>query len=940
MTPYYASLNRDATVFELEHRIVRPDGSVRIIYNRAQPHFDNQGKLLNYTGCTLDITERHQAAQLLLESEEEFKNLFNNAPVGFHEVDAEGRLVRINQTELTMLGYSAEELTGQYIWKLGADEEQVRRFTLAKLNGEPALPEGFERRYRRKDGSTLPVWATDRILKREDGSIKGIRTTIQDITERKRAEAAVRLFRVLMNQSSDGVEVIDPETGRLLDVNETTCQESGYTREELLSMRVADLDNMAVDFSNWGKHVEQIRQAGFKIFEGQHKRKDGSIFPVEVSVRYVKLERDYMIATVRDITERKRAEELLLASEQRLNAFFTSAPAGLVLLDKELRYLQLNETVAKINGVPMKDHLGKTIREVLPKLAPAAEPLLQKVLATGEPLLNIELSGETPGQRGVTRHWLESFFPIMGKDGKPDLVGVIFVEITAQKRTEESRSRLAMAVEQAAETIVITDIDAKILYANPAFEKTTGYTRAEALGQNPRILKSGKHDAGFYRLMWGVLKRGVVWHGHFINKRKDGTLFEEEATISPVRDDAGKVINYVAVKRDVSREIQLESQFLQSQKMETIGHLAGGVAHDFNNILGAMFMQVEMLKMDKQLPAAVQDGLTNLRLDADRAANLVRQLLLFARRSVMQMSDLNLNDVVTNFSKMLRRIIGEDVSLLLQLNPKALTFHADPGMIEQVLMNLAVNSRDAMPKGGKLIVETTAATLDEASVQRLDAEAGPGDYVCLSVSDTGTGIPPEALPKIFEPFFTTKDIGKGSGLGLASVFGIVKQHKGCIEVDNRPDKGVTFKVYFPALASPVIKTGSAAVQPPRLRGKETILWVEDEQTLRHLTSRALEQYGYRVLEAANGPEALEIWKKLPKSVNLLLTDLMLPEGLSGLELAKRLKSEKPDLKVIYVSGYSLDAIQGGLELKAGQNFIQKPISPEPLLRTLRQTLDA
>ena len=481
------------------------------------------------------------------------------------------------------------------------------------------------------------------------------------------------------------------------------------------------------------------------------------------------------------------------------------------------------------------------------------------------------------------------------------------------------------------------DQHGRFLRLNRNFEKVSGYSAEELSGMTPIDLFDGADKERITAAIRQVFLKGeVTVEADFLSKDKTRTPYFF----------TGKLFLYegkscvIGAGLDITKHNQLEAQFRQSQKMETIGHLAGGVAHDLNNILAAMFLQIGLIKMSGQLPAGVRDGLTNLRLDADRAANLVRQLLLFARRSVMQMRDLDLNETINSFSMMLRRIIGEDIQLQLQLHSAPLHLHADPGMIEQVLMNLAVNSRDAMPKGGKLIVETTAATLNTSAAERLGAEAGPGDYVCLSVCDTGTGIPPEAFPKIFEPFFTTKDIGKGTGLGLASVFGIVKQHKGCIEVDNRPGRGVTFKVYFPALAAPVIKTESAADPASIFHGSEIILLVEDDSSMRMLTRRILEQHGYRVLEAGNGVEALPVWRQNRESVDLLLTDMVLPAGLSGLELARCLHAEKPGLKVLYMSGYSLDAIEGGLELKAGQNFIQKPFSFELLLRNLRQALDA
>jgi two-component system, cell cycle sensor histidine kinase and response regulator CckA len=511
-------------------------------------------------------------------------------------------------------------------------------------------------------------------------------------------------------------------------------------------------------------------------------------------------------------------------------------------------------------------------------------------------------------------------------------------EISERERAEESRARLVAAVEQSAETIVITDADGAILYANPAFEKSTGYTREEALGVNPRILKSGRHDPEFYRQIWAVLGRGEVWSGRFINKKKDGTLYEEDASISPVRDPSGKVLNYVAVKRDITREAQLEAQLRQSQKMEAIGQLSGGVAHDFNNILAAMIMQTELTGMVPNLPDEVREGLRHIRAGAERAANLTRQLLLFSRKQVMQPRELDLNEVVTTLAKMLQRIIGEDVSLQLNLHPRALIIRADPGMLDQVLMNLVVNARDAMPGGGRIFIETSERNFSKEEAA-LVPDTKPGRHVSLCVTDTGSGIAPENLSRIFEPFFTTKEPGKGTGLGLATVFGIVKQHGGALIVESELGRGATFQVFLPATETPGKSPDALPTKPKPRGGTETILLVEDEAAVRLLTRALLERFGYRVLEASDGVEAVQTWEQNQDSIRLLLTDLVMPEGVSGHELAARLQARNPGLRVIFTSGYSADIAGLELSLQEGQNFIQKPSSPEQLLETVRRCMD-
>lgn len=342
--------------------------------------------------------------------------------------------------------------------------------------------------------------------------------------------------------------------------------------------------------------------------------------------------------------------------------------------------------------------------------------------------------------------------------------------------------------------------------------------------------------------------------------------------------------------------------------------------------------------MPENLPAETRDCLCEIRSHTERAANLTRQLLLFSRRQVMQRRDLDLNEVVTNLAKMLQRMIGEDVRLRLLLHPAPLMTHSDAGMIDQVLMNLAVNSRDAMPRGGSLTIETTEKIVDgnHAATQ---PDLAPGRYVCLKVCDSGAGIPPEVLSRIFEPFFTTKAPGKGTGLGLATVFGIVKQHRGWVGVQSTLGVGTTFEVLLPDAVVKPAKIVQAAPRPKARGGTETVLLVEDEPAMRALTSTFLKHYGYDVLVASDGRQALGFWPELRGKVALLITDLVLPQGLSGQDLAARLQIDQPHLKVLFVSGYSGEIAGRDLQLQIGENFLQKPFASDQLLRTVRKCLD-
>jgi PAS domain S-box-containing protein len=507
-----------------------------------------------------------------------------------------------------------------------------------------------------------------------------------------------------------------------------------------------------------------------------------------------------------------------------------------------------------------------------------------------------------------------------------------------RKRTEEEWLRLATAVEQSAEAIVITDPEGTIQYANPAFERITGYGREEVVGRTPRILKSGKHGEEFYRELWSAIKRGDTWAGTFINKRKDGTLYEEEAIISPVRDSSGALMNFVAVKRDVTEERRMEERIRLGQKLEAVGRLAGGIAHDFNNLLTAITGYSELVLNRIPGDDPIRRHIQEIQNVSGRAAGLTRQLLAFSRKQVLQPSVIDLNAVVADIDRMLRRIIGEDIDLYTVLDPGLGRAKADKGQIEQVIMNLAVNARDAMPAGGKLTIETSNAVLDEVYA-RAHVSVRPGDYVMLALSDTGSGMDPETMSHIFEPFFTTKERGKGTGLGLSTVYGIVKQSGGNIWVYSEQGRGTTFKVYLPRVEEEAAAPSPVAVSPNRSLGSETILLVEDEEAVRTLVQEILERYGYMVLPARDGHGALLVGERHAGKIHLMLCDVVMP-GMSGVELSRKIGNTRPEMKILYMSGYTDNAIVHHGVLDPGTAFIEKPFTPDALARKVRAVLDS
>ncbi len=508
--------------------------------------------------------------------------------------------------------------------------------------------------------------------------------------------------------------------------------------------------------------------------------------------------------------------------------------------------------------------------------------------------------------------------------------------ITERKQAEETNARLVAAIEQSAEVIVVTDPESRIQYVNPAFERITGYSRAEAMGQTPRFLKSGRHDAGFYEFMWSRLTERKAWTGQLTNRRKDGSLYDAEATITPVLDQDGRIINFVSVSRDVTYQHSIEEQLRQSQKMQAIGRLAGGVAHDFNNILTVIGGYCSILAQKTPADDPRRKDVEEIQKSSERAAALTRQLLAFSRKQLLNPRVLDLNETITSMTTMLQRLIGENIELCTIFNDSISCVRADAGQIEQVIMNLAVNARDAMPQGGKLIIETSQVRL-ESLREPQPASFTPGDYVRIVVTDNGVGMTPEVKAHLFEPFFTTKGVGKGTGLGLATCYGIIQQSSGHILVYSESGHGTAIKIYLPAIAEKVEQKPTATNMLPQ-RGTETILLVEDEDALRELGVCILQDSGYTVLVASNGREGVEVAKKNGDHIDLIVTDVIMPV-LGGKDMFNELKPILPTIPVMFMSGYTDDALAEHGVLEPGIFFIEKPFSPARFTYKVREILD-
>jgi two-component system, cell cycle sensor histidine kinase and response regulator CckA len=494
-----------------------------------------------------------------------------------------------------------------------------------------------------------------------------------------------------------------------------------------------------------------------------------------------------------------------------------------------------------------------------------------------------------------------------------------------QQIAEESVRKLSRAVEQSADTVIVTDRQGIIEYVNPAFEALTGYRHEEVCGKTPRILKSGEQGPEIYQEMWKNILAGNVYRGIMVNRKKNGELYYVEESICPVRDACGEITHFIANGRDLTERLRLEAQLLQSQKMDAIGNLAGGVAHDFNNLLTIITSYAELALDSVPQESPLESKIQEILLAARRAAELTRQLLAFSRKQPQALRVADLNQVIARIANTLPRLIGEDIEFTFVRGEGLGRVRVDPLQVEQVLMNLAANARDAMPQGGRLRIETSDVCLDDDYIRHKQAVIPPGRYALIAVSDDGAGIPPEHLPHIFEPFYTTKPSGKGTGLGLATVYGIVKQNKGFIWAYSEPRMGTVFKIYLPCVEGRSNPSESEEVRVETApRGTETILLVEDEQAVRRATAEFLSLQGYTVIEAKDGLDALAVAKNHGSTIHLVVTDVVMP-NMSGGELAKELARFRPDAKLLFVSGYAGKTVLDHKVVDLETNFLQKPL---------------
>jgi len=936
---------------EMEYRVVRPDGSLRWATIHAQTYFEGEGserRAVRTVGAAADITERRQA-------EEKYRAIFDHAVVGIFQTTPEGRYLSVNPALARMWGFDSPQEMITTVSDIGRQEYVVpgQREEFKRLIEERGVVSDYEYEFHRKDGSRGWTRVNARVVRDARGKTLYYEGTDQDITEQKRAIDALRESEKRLSEAQ--------RIARLGNWDWNVVTNSLYWSDEIYRIFGVQPQEFGATYETFLSYVhpddrEFVNRSVQEAFEGkttyniEHRilRGDGT---ERVVHERAEVFRDgsgkavRMAGTVQDITEQRQADKALREAEEKYREIVDQAVVGIFQSTPDGRYLSVNQALARISGYNSPQEMIETISDSGRQeyADPERREEFKRLLDEHGVVRDFECEFY---RKDGSRCWsLVNARAVRDAQGKTLYYEGTDQDITEQRRAidamRESEKRLSEAQRIArlgnwdwnvvTNSLYWSDEIYRIFGAPPQeFEASYETFLSFVHPEDRELVDRAVHEATQGKSSYDTEHRVIRRDGEVRNAHSQGEVF---------RDGSGKVVRMAGTLQDITESKKLEAQFKQAQKMEAVGRLAGGVAHDFNNLLSVIMGYTDLAEglIASGKTIAVADKIAQIRRAAERGASLTKQLLAFSRRQMVHPRIVDLNKVVSSSADMLKRLIGEDVATSFKPEENLWMVKVDPGQIEQILMNLTVNARDAMPTGGRIVMETANITADEHYVSQ-HAPMNPGAYVMLSFADTGTGIAAENLPLIFEPFFTTKETGKGTGLGLATVYGIVKQNRGHIQAYSEPDKGTIFRIYFPR------EEGAETVQPSRepaaiRRGTETVLLVEDEAHLRGLIAALLEEGGYRVLLAESGAAALALAQDNKEAIDLLLTDVIMP-GMSGVELCKRMQELRPGTRVLCMSGYTGDHLHPYGQFESEKTFLQKPFTNIELLKKLRAILDS
>jgi len=790
-------------------------------------------------------------------------------------------------------------------------------------------------------------------------------------------------LRLLLDRAPTGVLVLDADNLCVIEANRS-ARRGFQLPEDVTSLTLSDLVT-SPPMRHAAALLRRLREGlvDHLLFETSRRMPDGKSRPIEIRLSYSSEPKPRYLALVLDVSERSDPDDLTRRRERLRDALAEILRAITRIDDRDELYRDACRIAVERGGFRMAwiglvdpesgdvvpvasaghvdgylDHLHLTIRDVpngsgmtvtavrTGEPVAVADPLTDPMFTTLQPevrkrgyesavALPLVVEGKAIGALNVYASVVNAFGAI-----EVELLQHIVDEISfklevigreeTRRATEAERDRLAAVIEQAGESVDITDCDGRIVYTNTAFTNITGYEMREVLGRRPDFLRADSESSESAAAMNDAILEGNAWTGHQRARRKDGSERDMDLAITPLRDASGTVVGTIVIGRDVSRERLLEAQLMQSQKLEAIGRLAGGIAHDFNNLLTAISGYAEILQAELGPEDPRTQDVSQIQRAAARATQLTAQLLAFSRRQILSPTPLDPQAVVSGIAPMLRRLIGEDVEVVVQARAGLGPVLADPSQLDQMLVNLALNARDAMPSGGRLDIEVDETELDAEFVgAHVGAHVGP--HVVFRIRDTGTGMPPDVLMHAFEPFFTTKGPGKGTGLGLSTVLGIMEQSNGYIDVTSEPGVGTTFELYLPKTSAPRVGAALTADVAAEARGAGTVLVVEDEAGVRALLCRILEKAGYTVIAAGTAEEALLLEAGHRGAIDLLFTDIVLP-GMSGRDLAQAMAVRRPETPVLYASGYNEEIVAARGVIEPGISYLAKPYTSDEVLR--------
>lgn len=920
----------------VEQWIPDRQGVRRLFDTLKTPFHGPDGRLAGLIGISRDVTEGERARKALNESRARYQSLFTN----LLEACAYGRIVapRDGAPDFVYVDVNAafERLTGLR----GARGKRVSELIPGIQAANPDMLATFERVTHtgvpeRFETYVPPLgnWFAVSVFRPEPGHFVA---TFDVITARKQAELALRKseerFRTTLDTMMEGCQIIG-FNGHCLYVNESAAQHWPHKREGRIGKTLEAVfpgiehTPLYADIRCCMETRQSLRTEREFVYDGgTHGWFDLSLHPVPEGVFILSI----------DITQRRQSEEILRQGESRFRLLFDQVSKLAVQgYEADGTVRMWNKASEALYGYTADEAIGRNIADlIIPDAMRGPVKLaIQQMMETGAGHQAEELVLQ---RKDGSRVPVYSNHTVVDVRGRGKELYCIDIDLTDRKRDEASLRLQSAALEAAANAIYITDHHGTIQWINRAFADVTGYTADESIGRNPRdLVRSGEHDEAFYANLWATILDGRVWRGEIINRRKDRSLCTEDTTITPVRNEQGEIVHFIAIMQDVTDRKRLEQQLLRTQRLESVGRLASGIAHDLNNILAPMLLGAPILRECTRDPG-VLDIVNAIESSAERGAAIIRQLLTFGRGMDTRRVPIQLQSLVREMMRIIVETFPKNIVARQSIPADLPLVEADATQVHQVLLNLCVNARDAMPQGGLLNLSLAMTTVD-AAMAEANAGAHPGDHVVLCVADSGTGIAPDLMDKIFDPFFTTKGVGEGTGLGLSTVLGIVRSHKGFIRVDSQPGKGTAFSIYLPSCDASSEGGGAPAVQPiPRGHG-ETVLIVDDEEHVRRVTRRLLEQYGYHVLEARQGTEGLALFAANEQGIDVVLTDLHMPV-MDGTTLIRKLRQQYDGVRIVSMSGHLRQPALAEELIADPPLCIPKPFSAATLTTAIQRVL--